>query len=189
MIWRWPCGIAVAPLPWSSHLPPLLPRGCPEEGRGWWRGRGGFLGMRKAYLSRSAGNDWMWTASPERDYGELSLDLSPSSGVREQSSVFSLPGPISQASISVNLCVCVSVWDTHTHTGRGRERVYWEMHGHTAGACSWCSNRDTLSNKSPVTFRHQQLPRPIMTWPVLGISMAIKLKDNDSLLCCIDKSH
>lgn len=103
-----------------------------------WGEVGVFRGMRTAYLSRSAGNGWMWTASPERDYSEQSLDLSLSSGVKEQSSCLSLPGFHKCKSE----CVC--------------EKKYTETHGHPAGACSRCSNQDIKSR----TLTHTPHPTP-----------------------------
>lgn len=131
-----------------------------------------FSGMSEAHLSRSAGNGWMWTASPERDYSEPSPDLSRSSGVKEQSSVFSLPGPISKASMSVNLCVCV-------REKKGVQGDTW-----ITRRCMFLmlKSRHQLENSSHPGLLDQSRPTS-----VLGIIMAIK--DNDSLMCCIDKSH
>lgn len=61
----------------------------------WGERGGGFLGDEEGIFKSVFGSGWMWTASPERDYSGLSLDLSSSSSVKEQSSVFFLPGPVS----------------------------------------------------------------------------------------------
>lgn len=165
----WQRGVAAA-------LPPSHPlRLC------WARRGGGFLGMRKAHLSRSAGSGWMWTASPERDYSEPSLDLSWSSGVKEQSPVFSLPGPIRQASINVNLHVCVWVWGKMS-TGRYTDTL--QVHVPDAPIKTSRVQRNLYT---PFTLTHPQLLDQSRPRSVLGIIMAIK--DNDSLMCCIDKSH
>ena len=148
--------------------------------------------MSEAHLSRSAGNGWMWTASPERDYSEPSPDLSQSSGVKEQSSVFSLPGPISQASMSVNLCVCVCVCSKVCvcvcvcEREREREREKKGVQGDTwiTRRCMFLmlKSRHQLKNSSHPGLLDQSHPASVS-----GIIMAIK--DNDSLMCCIDKSH